>query len=69
MNLDDDFQVSCIKMMITHCDKAAKAAEGLAAAAPTKKSVKKSKKQKATSSSAPEVESFKGSCQHLSFVS
>jgi hypothetical protein len=40
MNVDDDFQVSCIKMMLAHCEKAAKKAAGLAATAPSKKNSK-----------------------------
>jgi hypothetical protein len=69
MNADDDFQVSCIKMMIAHCDKAAKKAAGLAAAGPSKKNSKsKAKKQRGSGqqkSAIPEVDPLKAFCQHL----
>jgi hypothetical protein len=57
INVDVDFQLSCMKIMITFCDKVAHAAEGLAASAPSL-AAKKMKKRGKTCQAA-KVESFK----------
>jgi hypothetical protein len=46
MCTDEDFQISCVKLMVSYCDKAGKAAQGLASSTPAKSSTKEKQSKK-----------------------